>query len=364
MKIKKNMKVAVAMSGGVDSSVAAALLKKQGYDCFGIFMHFWSEAGDLSQAVNKCCSLESFTDARKVCQKLDIKLYNLNFDDFFKGKIVDDFVKQYGSGQTPNPCVRCNKYIKFGALLKKVRAMGADYLATGHYIKRQEARGKRLDFKLLAAADENKDQSYFLYNLTQKELPYLLFPIGEYKKPEVRKLARKFKLHIAERPESQEICFIQGKDHNEFLKRHLKLKPGKIVTTKGEAVGEHLGLPLYTLGQRRGVGLSGGPFYVIGFDYKKNRLLVTTDPEDKKLFKDKLVATQVNWVGEKPKNGLKCLAKIRYRHPAIPVEIKKQGKNYLIKFKKSQRAITPGQSVVFYKKVRGGRELLGGGIIK
>jgi len=368
----------VAMSGGVDSSVATALLKNQGYDCFGIFMHFWSEPGNLKQRENKCCSLASLEDARRVCQKLGIKLYILNFDQLFKEKIVDDFLKEYRVGKTPNPCVRCNKYIKFGELLKRVRKMGADYLATGHYISlkhknikaparlatRSVAGRQEQIYKLFTARDEEKDQSYFLYNLTQEQLKYLLFPIGDYQKTEVRKLARKFGLAVSERRESQEVCFIPEKDHNEFLKRHLKLKPGKIVTIEGTVVGQHLGLPLYTVGQRRGVGLGGGPYYVVDFDYQKNQLLVATKVDDPLLFKDELRAKKVNWVsGRKPKLPLKCLAKIRYRHPAVAVEVNSQRRDYLVKFKKAQRAITSGQSVVFYKTSGRRTELLGGGII-
>ncbi|MFA5358482.1 MAG: tRNA 2-thiouridine(34) synthase MnmA [Patescibacteria group bacterium] len=357
-----NKTVAIAMSGGVDSSVAAALLVKAGYDCFGVFMHFWTDPTGMAQKDNKCCSLASFEDARRVCQKLGIKLYTLNFDEIFKEKIVDSFLCEYAKGKTPNPCVACNKFIKCGALLQKVRAMGADYLATGHYIKKAR---RAANYQLLVAEDKEKDQTYFLYNLKQSDLKYLLFPVGDYTKLEVRGLAKKFHLPTAEKRESQEICFVPEKDHNEFLRRYLKMKPGKIVDTKGNAVGDHLGLPLYTIGQRKGVGSGEGPYYVTGFDLKKNRLIVTNNPNDKKLFSDKLVAGSVNWVvGKSPKLPFKCLAKIRYRHPAVPVVVSKSGGKIVVRFKTPQRAVTQGQSIVFYAKRGRQVELLGGGVIK
>jgi tRNA-specific 2-thiouridylase len=306
---------------------------------------------------------------------LGIPLYTLNFDAIFKKAIVDDFLKVYASGQTPNPCVRCNKYIKFGELLRKVRALGTDYLATGHYVRlRRKTPNSKFQipkFELLMAKDKEKDQSYFLYNLGQQEFKHLLFPIGDYTKTEVRKLAMKFGLPTAEKRESQEVCFIPERDHNEFLKRHLKLKPGKIVTVKGSIVGQHLGLPLYTLGQRRGIGLGGGPYYVIDFNQKKNQLIVTSNLQDPGLYQRQLKAKAVNWVsGQTPKLPLKCLAKVRYRQALSAAVVSKSGKDYLVKFNQPQRAVMPGQSVVFYKKTKKQKnkktqlELLGGGIIK
>ncbi|MFA6534340.1 MAG: tRNA 2-thiouridine(34) synthase MnmA [Patescibacteria group bacterium] len=366
MKLDSHGKVAIAMSGGVDSSVAAALLVQAGYDCFGVFMHFWAEPGRKAERENLCCSLASYHDARRVCQKLGIKLYTLNFDSYFKKTIVDDFLKEYGAGQTPNPCVRCNKYIKFGELLKKTQKLGASYLATGHYIKianRQPPSANR--YKLFTAKDKDKDQSYFLYNLKQEQLKHLLFPLGGYTKPEVRKLAKKFGLAVAEKRESQEICFIADKDHNEFLRRHLRLKPGKIATLDGKVVGSHLGLPLYTLGQRRGIGLGGGPYFVAGFNRKKNQLLVTTNKNNSALLKKEFLVKEVNWIADTaPKLPLKCLVKTRYRQTALSAMVKKQGKNYLVKLSKPGRAVAAGQSAVFYQPAGSGTELLGGGIIK
>jgi len=353
------------MSGGVDSSVAASLLSKK-YDMTGVFLHFWKEEIDGEEMENKCCSVKALNDARRVARKISIPLYTFNFNDIFKSEIVDDFLCEYAAGRTPNPCVRCNKRVKLGLLLKRVKDLDIDYVASGHYARLKKV-GKK--FKLFRAKDKDKDQSYFLYTFSQVELSHLLFPLGEYKKEDVRKLAKKFKLDVAEKKDSQEICFVSGKSHNDFLKRHLKLKPGAIKTIEGKVVGEHRGLPLYTIGQRKGVEIGGiGPFYVAKLDYKKNILYVVNDGNDPWLFKDKLVAKKVNWIsGVTPKLPLRCEAVIRYRHKPVKCTVRKKpacrtGRNkndYLVEFKEPQRAVTPGQSVVFYQ----GDEVLGGGII-
>lgn len=389
----KKLKIAVAMSGGVDSSVAAKLLKDQGHEVVGVFLHFWKEEqpplikggrGDLNFE-NKCCSAEALLDARRVADKIGIPLYTLNFAEIFKKQVVDNFLSEYGKGKTPNPCVRCNKSVKLGLLIKQVKKMGFNYVASGHYAINKNS-------KLLKAKDKNKDQSYFLYALNQAELKHLLFPLGNYTKPQVRKLAKKFKLPVAEKPESQEICFIPGKSHNEFLERHLKLKPGPIVIlersasgaiksrnfseknqdsisrsapsrmTKGGIIGSHQGLPLYTIGQRKGIKIGGtGPYYAAKMDYKKNILYVVNNAHDKILYNNKLIAKNVNWIaGAEPKLPLKCQAVIRYRHKPVKCVINKINKNkYRVKFAKPQRAIAPGQSAVFYQ----GGEVLGGGVI-
>ena len=363
---KNHQKVVVAMSGGVDSSVAAAMLKNQGYDIVGVFMLFWAESSIASERENKCCSIEAQEDARKVAKKLGIPFYVLDFANVFRRQIVNYFLKQYASGRTPNPCIECNRWIKFDLLLKKALGMGADYIATGHYVRlRREIRNPKSEirnykYKLFRARDSQKDQSYFLYTLGQKQLKYALFPLGDYTKPEVRKLADKWGLPYRKR-ESQEICFIPEKNHNEFLKRYLKLESGKIVCG-GKIIGEHKGLPLYTIGQRKEIKLSGGPYWVIGFDFKKNLLKVTDVPNDPLLYRENLEAQKVNWIsGKEPKLPLKTKVKIRYRHPAVAAVIKqiKSKKVYQVKLNQPQRAVTPGQSVVFYKN----DELLGGGII-
>jgi tRNA-specific 2-thiouridylase len=369
-------KIAVAMSGGVDSSVAAKILKDQGHDVVGIFLHFWHEdiapdKGEMRGVENKCCSAEALSDARRVADKIGIPLYTLNFAKIFKKQVVDNFLAEYDAGRTPNPCVRCNKLIKLGFLIKQAKKLGFDYVASGHYARESKVKSQKskVEYKLFKAKDKNKDQSYFLYTFSQDELKHLLFPLGNYTKPQVRGLAKKFKLPVAEKPESQEVCFIPGKSHNEFLKRHLKLKPGeiKLLTSqppfKGEArraIGLHQGLPLYTIGQRKGIEIGGtGPYYAAKMDYKKNILYVVNNSNDKMLYKDNLKAKNVNWLNDRQKFPLSCEAVIRYRHKPAKCVVIKNKNLYQIKFKKPQRAITPGQSVVFYKN----NEVLGGGII-
>lgn len=347
------------MSGGVDSSVAAALLKEQGHDLIGIFMHFWAEEVKNHDGVtNKCCSLDSFNDARRVAQKLGFPIYTINLDQPFKEKVVDNFISGYGSGATPNPCVNCNKYIKFDLLLKKADELGFDFIATGHYAKIR----KEEKFHLFRPEDLNKDQTYFLYNLNQQKLARILFPLSGYKKPQVREMAKKYGLEVAEKRESQEICFIPEKSHNEFLKRHLELIPGDIKTLDGKTIGQHQGLPLYTIGQRKGVEIGGiGPFYVAQLDYQTNTLFVVSDGEDASIYKDELFAKDVNWIsGIEPKMPFECEAVIRYRHKPVECHItKNENESYKVKFNQPQRAITKGQSVVFYRK----DEVLGGGVI-
>lgn len=349
--IRKPKKVLVAMSGGVDSSVAAALLKREGFDVIGVFM--------------KLADLSSFREgekrAKKVAQILKIPLLSLDCKKKFKKEIINYFLREQKSGLTPNPCVVCNKKIKFGLLLKKAHGLGADYLATGHYVRKQETRNskKKIEYKLLTGKDKEKDQSYFLWQLNQNQLKRILFPVGNHTKTEVKKLAKKFNLPVFNILESQEICFIPTKA-NEFLVKNVKPKPGKIITKEGKIIGRHQGLCFYTIGQRRGIKLSGGPFYVLDKDLKKNNLIVTKNKKD--LYKKELSAKNINWIsGKEPKLPLKIKAKIRYRHQPVIATItsRAKSKTYSVEFKKEQRAITPGQSLVFYM----GQELLGGGII-
>jgi tRNA-specific 2-thiouridylase len=348
---RKKIKVMVAMSGGVDSSVAAALLKKQGYDVVGVFMRFWSNEA-RSAPVNRCCSLEAYSDARQVAEKLGIPIYTLNMKVPFKKFVVDYFLKEYQAGRTPNPCIECNRFIKFGELLKKARVKGMKYVATGHY-----ARVK--DGKLLKGRDLGKDQSYFLYTLTQNKLKDILFPVGEYTKPRVRAMAKKFDLPIHAKKDSQEVCFA-GENLKSFLKKYLKVKRGKVVELEtGKVLGEHDGLPFHTIGQRRGLRLNGGPWYVVKIDAKKNTLYVSRN--EKKLLSKELVAGKVNWIsGTLPKFPLRAKVKIRYKHNGASAVIKKVKNNYKVIFTKPQRAVTAGQSAVFYH----GEEVLGGGIIQ
>jgi len=350
------------MSGGIDSSVAAALLKRAGFDLIGVFMKFWSESkeNDLVKNRNKRCSLEAETRARKIANMLKIPFYVFNFEKEFKDKVVNYFLRESAVGLTPNPCVVCNKEIKFGLLLKKALTLNANYVATGHYVRISRTKNKKSKtlYKLLRAKDKNKDQSYFLWQLSQKQLRYILFPIGEYTKTQVRFLAKKFKLPVFKTKESQEICFVQN-TVEKFLKKYLKQKPGKIIDTKGKILGRHQGLFFYTIGQRKGLNLSGGPYYVLEKDSKKNVLIVTKNEND--LYKKELIARAINWIsGKPPKLPIKVKVKIRYRHQLSQAVIKLLNQKTLkVFFNKPQRAITPGQSIVFYK----GEELLGGGII-
>lgn len=334
MPVKKDSKnVLVAMSGGVDSSVAALLLKKKGYNVSGVFMKLWPE-GSCSES--KCCSSEGETRARLVAKQLNIHFYVLNFEKEFKNKIVDYFLKEQKAGLTPNPCVVCNKEIKFNLLFKKFPIEENDFIATGHYVRLKRG-------KLYFAKDKDKDQSYFLWSLNQEILKKSLFPNGDYTKKQVRAIAKKHGLSVWDSAESQDICF----------KVKLDKKPGEVIDTKGNVVGEHKGLWYYTIGQRKGIGLAGGPYYVLKKDTKKNRLIVTKKEKD--LFSKELRFKKANWIFKKPSFPLKIKAKIRYRHkPSLAVLRKDR-----VVFSKPQRASTPGQSVVFYLK----DELLGGGVI-
>jgi tRNA-specific 2-thiouridylase len=338
-------KVICAMSGGVDSSVAAALLKKQGFDVIGCSMKLWPE---------KYFSLITQKKVKKICSNLGIPFLVFDFSKEFKKKVVDYFLREYQKGRTPNPCIKCNKDLKFGFFFKKALDSGVDFIATGHYARIKKS-------KLLIAKDKEKDQSYFLYNLTQKQLKKILFPVGDYTKTEVKKLAKDFKIADLVRPESKDICFLKG-SHQDFLKKYLKLKPGPILNTFGKKIGQHQGLPLYTIGQRKEIEVAGAlPYYVLKLDFQNNTLIVTDNEKD--LYKKELVAEKVNWVsGKKPKLPLKIKAKIRYLHPARSAKIAKRLKPriYNLVFSRPQRAITPGQSAVFYR----GREVLGGGVIR
>jgi len=356
----KNIKVAVGMSGGVDSSVAAALLLKQGYDVIGIFIQFWAETIDGKVRDNICCSLEAQQDARRVCQKLGIPFYTMNMRAPFKENVVDYFIEEYGQGRTPNPCVMCNKQIKFGEFWKNAKALGADYIATGHYAEVKSYKvGKVHKVKLQNSKDTEKDQTYFLHQLSQEQLSHVLFPIGKYKKPEVRKLAQKFDLPTASKRESQEICFIPNGSLGDFLKKYLPMEKGDIRDFNSqEKIGEHNGLALYTIGQRKGIGLAGGPWFVVKLDVKKNILWVSKNIDD--LGKRELSLKKVNWIsGEEPKLPMNVKCKVRYASDFVNGKITKENNKYKVIFKKPVRAVTGGQFCVFWK----GKECLGGGEI-
>lgn len=362
------------MSGGVDSSVAAAILKQQGYEVIGVFMKLWSEKVDKTDLVrqNLCCSEDAAKAARAVAHKLNIPFYILNLEALFKNKVVDYYLKEYQSGRTPNPCVICNRDIKAEVLLDKVLALEGDYLATGHYAKiscnyqnsKKTPNPNLPKYALLKAKDKTKDQTYFLWTLKQKQLAKMLFPIGQYLKSEVRQMAQKWQLPTAERKESQGVCFIPDRDVYGFLRRHGQrlTQPGDIKDVFGQKIGRHQGLINYTIGQREGLGL-GGPkaYYVVKLDSQTNTLILG-DNQD--LFKRNLIAGDLNWLNQETPERLSEInlgARIRYRHKIETCKLKllAQGKAK-ITFDRPQRAITPGQSIVFYQ----GQMLLGGGIIQ
>jgi len=405
---QKKKKVAVAMSGGVDSGVVAALLVKQGYEVTGFHLRLWTEVsgkfhpqGVNRKFENKCCDVRSLEAARKTAWKLGVPFYVIDFAEIFKEKVVDYFLKEYASGRTPNPCVMCNKYVKFGKFLDYVRRLGFDYLATGHYARIWEQiqnpppkMARQTKFKiyhLLEACDKTKDQSYFLYNLTQRQLSHILFPIGEYTKTEVRKLAKKWGLVVAERPESQEICFFPESDYRPFLQRHIpeKIVPGEVIDTFGRVIGRHFGLPLYTIGQRHGFEVNLKlllaarwgkienlkskipPFYVIGKDVKKNQLIVGFGKE---VEKKEFLIEKVNWINPniKPQtSNFNLFVRIRHQGELLKVKLKVQSSKLKVILDKPYRGIAPGQAAVFYRKskIQGTKskitdfEVLGGGII-
>lgn len=337
------------MSGGVDSSVSALLLQEQGFEVLGVHMRLRQDYEEGERA------------ARLAAKKLGIKFYPLNVSQKFKKEVIEYFIDGYKAGITPNPCVRCNKLIKFGELLRVKAELGADYLATGHYARIIEEQGT---YHLCRAKDKNKDQSYFLYNLTQTQLKQIIFPLGEYAKGEIKKIAEKNDLpHI--KTESQDVCFImeEGKiiEHNEYLKKHIKAGSGPIMSLDKKKLGEHQGLHLYTRGQRKGIEIGGtGPYYAAAKDHEKNILYITDKPDDPALLSDIFFIKDANWIPSGLKFPLQCEAVVRYRHPAVKCSVEKAGDDrYKIKLFKPERAITLGQSAVFYQYDM----VLGGGVI-
>ena len=358
----RKKRVVVAMSGGVDSSVTAALLRDEGFEVIGISMQVWDYSrftGAEEGAFGTCCSLDDIHDARRVADQLDIPFYVINFEEEFQRLVIEDFIDEYFLGRTPNPCVRCNQWIKFELLLKKAQALGADFLATGHYARNEQDTDGR--FHLLKGVDKGKDQSYFLFTLTQELLGHVLFPLGGLTKGEVRRLAAKYGLRVAEKGESQEICFIPDDDYVRFIEEargggHLS---GNIVDGRGNILGSHRGVYRYTVGQRKGLGIAHPhPLYVLRVDAEKKEVVVGGKDE---LDSEGLVARNVNWIVPSPSSPIEATCKIRYRHQPVPCRILPlPGDRAEIRFRDREKSVTPGQAVVFYD----GEEVLGGGWIE
>ncbi|MFQ5419112.1 MAG: tRNA 2-thiouridine(34) synthase MnmA [Anaerolineae bacterium] len=353
-------RVVVAMSGGVDSSVAAALLVEQGYEVVGLMMRLWSEPGAAdSPFVNRCCTPDQMADARRIADQLNIPFYVVDVQDHFRQTIVQFFIDEHARGWTPNPCLECNRQIRFTYLLNRALALDAQYLATGHYARVDQSGDGR--YHLLKSADEQKDQAYVLHMLTQKHLSHVLFPVGGYTKPQVRELARKFGLPVANKQDSQDLCFLADGDHRRFLRDHSQgaFHPGPIVTEDGRTLGQHQGLPFYTIGQRKGLGISANePLFVLHKDAVQNALVVA--PRER-LGQRTLIAQQVNWIaGEPPAAHITAQVKIRYKAKGEEAEVEDLGDGRArIHFHQPVFGITAGQGAVFFN----GDESLGGGII-
>jgi len=379
----RNAKVVVAMSGGVDSSVAAALLKEQGHDVYGITMKLSNWQDTEKRKFGGCCGSKDFYDARSVAQALGIPHYSLDYVDHFKTTVIDYFKDSYKNAETPNPCIACNNYVKFDRLLQQAMAMGADYLATGHYARIMTAQSEQRaasSYQLRKAVDPSKDQSYVLYHLGQKELSRLMFPLGDYTKPQIRELARKYGLKTADKPDSYEICFVPNLDYKQFVSEEISERDrpeGVIRHVDGRVLGKHRGLPYYTVGQREGLGLSvGHPLYVVALDKVTNTVIV--GGKDDVLSRTAIIR-QVTWaLGEPPSFPARVKVKIRSKHQEAAavlqtrdLETQRRGRDTDIAsspvtqslvdvvFDVPQSAVTPGQTAVFYD----GDAVLGGGVI-
>jgi tRNA-uridine 2-sulfurtransferase len=358
-------KVFVGLSGGVDSSVSAALLKEAGFEVYGVFIKVWQP--DIA-ITGGCTWKQDRLDAMRVCAKLDIPFYTLNLEKEYKKEVVDYMIAEYKAGRTPNPDVMCNKYVKFGGFFDWAMKNGADFVATGHYAQvktNQKKIGQTVE--LLAGKDKNKDQSYFLWTLTQKQLSKTLFPVGNIEKPQVRKLAKKFGLLTAEKKDSQGVCFIGKIEMIDFLKEFIKIKKGNVLNEKGEIIGSHDGIFYYTIGQRHGFNIikkttDEGRYFIVSKDFKNNTLTVSHNPINTETISSKEIELRdINWIsGKEPDFKKDYSARIRYRQPLEKCQLKYQGSTLMVVFQKTQTSPTPGQSVVIYNE----EVCLGGGIIE
>ena len=353
-------RVIVGMSGGVDSSVTAALLKQAGHDVIGVTLNVWPDLPNMpeTQREDACCALGAVEDARRVADKLDIPYYVLNFREVFEDRVIKDFVQTYASGRTPNPCIRCNQFIKFDALLVKARQLGAEYVATGHYARIEHGQPNRLR----KAADPSKDQSYVLYVMTQERLGAAMMPLGDFSKSSTRQMAADLNLAVANKPESQDICFVPFKRYTEFIELYAPevLQPGPIVDGEGKVLGEHRGVALHTVGQRRGLGIATGePVFVTGIEASTNTVVVGGAGD---LLKAACELDEVNWIaGDLPAEPIRAMGKARYRSAEVPCTVApaEHGAGLRIQFDAPQRALTPGQALVLYQ----GEYVIGGGTI-
>jgi len=352
-------KVVIGMSGGVDSSVAAYLLKEKGYEVIGIMMKLSPDNPDYEENEGGCCSISAANDARRVADVLDIPFYVMNFKDVFKTNVIDNFIDEYMEGRTPNPCIVCNKIIKFDEFLRKAKALGADYIATGHYAKIEKEEDR---YVLKKAADDKKDQTYALYTLTQEQLSHTLMPCGDYSKPEIRDIAKRIGLEVFKKRDSQEICFIPDNDHGAYIKKYSgrEIKQGNFVDKQGKVMGTHKGIVYYTIGQRKGLGIAlGKPVFVNDINPITNEV-VLGGSED--ILKTTLIAKELNFIPfEMLNSDLRVCAKIRYSAtPQAATIIPLENNRVKVIFDEKQRAITKGQSVVFYIEDL----VVGGGIIE
>lgn len=355
MKNKEDIRVVVGMSGGVDSSVAALLLKEQGYDVVGTFMKNWDDTDENGV----CTATDDYDDVVRVCNQLEIPYFAVNFEKQYWDKVFTYFLDEYKAGRTPNPDVMCNKEIKFKAFLEHATSLGADYLATGHYAQVRDNNGQ---YEMLRGVDDNKDQTYFLNQLNEDVLKKVMFPLGHMNKKEVREIALEHNLVTATKKDSTGICFIGERNFKEFLSEYLPAQPGVMATLAGIEKGKHDGLMYYTIGQRQGLGIggSGDPWFVVGKNLDENVLYVEQGFENEKLYSDSLIASDINWISDNVNEAISCTAKFRYRQKdsAVTVNRLEGGRAHVI-FEEKQRAITPGQAVVFYD----GEVCLGGGTI-